>query len=302
MKKYIAVLLLLSSFLFGYDVHIMSQENSDGKVTPKTIEAEFKKAGFYISDNRDMNIPFMKQFKNTHYKSYHLFTLYSVDIVKKLAKKYPSIGLFTPLSMAIFTKKGDDRIYISYLTSDAIAKITKIPARELKELEMEIRKTLMFALPKGEYEALEYEISKTKKELVTRAQINLESKDWEDEIEGFIEEFEGMLETKGFVQAGYTDINYDFQKVKNNVYDFFVSESICKLPVIYTVSKNRPEAGAFAPCAISIYKKKNENILHIEYPNVYNWISSLSLSDKDSIEILLKSQKQVETILQEIKE
>ena len=132
--------------------------------------------------------------------------------------------------------------------------------------------------------------------------LEIDAQEWEDEIDGFIEEFEGKLEEQGFVQAAYTDINYDFKKMKDNSYDFFASESICKLPVIYTVSQARPEAGAFAPCAISIYKKKNDNILYIEYPNVYNWISSLSLNDKEPIEVLLKSQAQMETILYEIKE
>lgn len=302
MSKYILALVLLSNLLFAYDVNIISQENKDGLVTPKTIEAEFKKTGFYISDNRDMNVPFMKQFKNTHYTTYNLITLYPVEIVKELAQKYPSIGLFTPLSMAIFTNKDSDRIHVSFLTSDAIAKISNIPQKELKKLEMLIRKTLMYALPNGEYETLEYEISKTQKELVTKMHIDLDNKNWKAQIETFIEEFEGKLEEEGFVQAAYTDINYDFKEMKNNEYDFFISESICKLPVIYTVSKNRPEAGAFAPCAISIYKKKNDNIFYIEYPNVYNWISSLSLSDKESIEVLLKSQAQMETILYELKE
>lgn len=302
MKKIAFVLFFSFGFLFAYDVHILSQENKDGKVSSKTIEAEFKKAGFYISYNRDMNIPFKKRFNNTHYKRYNLLTLYPVSIIKDLAQKYPSIGLFTPLSMAIFTKKGSDRIHVSYLTSDALSKITKIPQKDLKPLEMAIRKVLMYALPKGEYQALEYEISKTQKQLVTKMQISLKKKNWENEIEEFIESFEEKLEKAGFVQASYTDINYDFKTMENNIYDFFASESICKLSVIYSVSKTRPEAGAFAPCAISMYKKKNENILYIEYPNVYNWISSLSLDDKKAIKALLKSQAQMETILYEIKE
>ncbi len=302
MKKLALLLLTFSTFMFGYDVHILSQENKDGKVTPKTIEAEFKKAGFYISDNKDMNTPFMHQFKNKHYKTYNLLTLYPVDIVKNIIQRYPSIGLFTPLSMAIFTQKGSDRINVSYLTSDALSKITKIPQKELKPLEMAVRKALMYALPKGEYEVLEYEISKTDKTLVTKTQLELDSKKWAEEIETFIEELEKKLELVGFVQASYTDINYDLKKNKNNQYDFFASESICKLPVIYSVSKLRPEAGAFAPCAISIYKKKKENTLYIEYPNVYNWISSLSLEDKESIDILLKSQQQLDSILKKINE
>lgn len=302
MKKALVLFSLLSSILFAYDVHILSQENKDGSVTPKTIQKAFEKEGFYISDNRDMNPPFKFNFKNIHYKTYNLFTLYPVEIVKEIAMEYPSIGLFTPLSMAIFTDDKKNRIAVSYLTSDAISKITNIPEKKLKPLEMAVRKALMAALPNGEYQALEYEISKTDKPLVTKTTIELDKDDWEEEIETFIEELEGRLEEFGFVQAAYTDINYDFGKLKNNPYDFFASESICKLPVIYTVSKARPEAGAFAPCAISMYKKKNENTLYVEYPNVYNWISSLSLEDKESIDVLLKSQKQMELILKELKE
>lgn len=301
MKKLLLLSFLFTSFIFGYDVHILSQENKDGEVTPKTIEAEFKKAGFYISDNRDMNIPFMREFKNKHYKTYHLFTLYPVEIVKGLAQKYPSIGLFTPLSMAIFTTKNSDRIQVSYLTSDAISKITKIPQKELKPLEMAIRKALMYALPNGEYLALEYEISKTDKTLVTKTSVELHPKNWNEQIETFIEKLEEKMEKVGFTQVAYTDINYDFKNMKTNKYDFFASESICKLSVIYNVSKVRPEAGAFAPCAISIYKEKNSNKLHIEYPNVYNWISSLSLENKESIELLIKSQNELDKILEELK-
>ena len=163
MNRLIVLFFLFTSLVFGYDVHILSQENKAGKITPKTIEAEFKKAGFYISDNRDMNVPYMKQFNNTHFKTYNLFTLYPVDLVREIAKDYPSIGLFTPLSMAIFTRKGSNRISVSYLTSDAISKITQIPIKKVKPIEMLIRKTLMSALPNGEYQALEYEISKLKK-------------------------------------------------------------------------------------------------------------------------------------------
>ena len=304
MKKYVLVFILLFSSVFAYDVKIIYQDNKDGKVTPKSIEEEFRKSGFYISDNRDMNIPFKKQFDRTDFKTYNLFTLYHIESVYQLAKEYPSIGVFTPLSMSIYTKKGDDNIYVSFLTSDAISKITKIPAdnKYLKQIEMLIRKTLFNALPNGQYKALEYEISKTKKPLTTKTSIKLDPKDWEEESEGLIEEFEAKLEEQGFVQASFTDINYDFKKKHSNKYDLFVSESICKLAVIYTVAKTRPEAGAFAPCSLAIYKKKGDDTLYLEYPNVYNWISSLSIEDKEATKILLDTQKKMEAILYEINE
>lgn len=304
MKKVYLILLVCLNGLFAYDVNIISQENIDHKVTPQTIEAKFKEAGFFISDNRDMTTPFMKQFKTNDFEIYNLLTIFHVDSVFELTKEYPEIALFTPLSMSIYTKKGEKRIHVAFLTTDAISKITTIPSsnKTLKKMGMLVRKTLAEALPKGEYEVLEYEISKTDKPLVTKTQIELDSETWEDDSDYLTEDFDAKLEVQGFVQAGYTDINYYLKKLKNDDFDIFFSESICKLPVIFTIAKTRPEAGAFAPCAISMYKKKDENTLYIAYPNVYNWISSLSLEDKESIDVLLKAQQQVETILKEIKE
>lgn len=304
MKKIYVILMICFTNLFAYDVHIISQENSDKSVTPKTIEEKFKKAGFFIADNRDMTGPFIKQFKTTEFETYNLLTVFHIDSVSELIKKYPQIALFTPLSMSVYTKKGENRIHVAFLTSDAMSKIANIPLDTpiLKEMGLLVRKTLAQALPKGEYEAIDYGILETDKPLVTKTKIELNAKDWEDESDYLTEEFDSKLEVQGFVQAGFTDINYYLKKRENKNYDIFFSESICKLPVIYTVSKTRPEAGAFAPCAIVMYKKKNDTTLEISYPNVYNWISSLAIEEKESIDILIKAQKQMEAILKEIQE
>ena len=87
------------------DIEIITSDNSDGKITPKSIEEAFKKAGFTISANRDMNGPFVKQFKESEFDTYNLFTFYKADMVLKLVKKYPNVGLFAPMSMSIYTKK-----------------------------------------------------------------------------------------------------------------------------------------------------------------------------------------------------
>jgi len=305
MKKLIVAFLLVSiTSLFANDVQVFSQKNTDGKITPKTIEAEFKKLGFYISDNRDMNKPFMIQFKNTDFKVYNLFTLYHIDSVHNLAKKYPKIGLFTPMSMSIYTRKGDDSINISSLTLDTMSRISGIPASnpDLQKIGSLVKEALKLALPNGKFKTFDYKSSSTAKELITKMHVEVDPEDWEDETEGMIEMIEGGLEEKGFVQAGFTDINYDFKKMGDNYFDMFVSESICKLPVIYAVAKTRPEAGAFAPCSISIYKRKGENIMYVEYPNVYNWIASLTIDDKNAIKELIEAQAKMEVILYNAKE
>ncbi len=304
MKK--LVLLFLAgalSMLFAQDVQIISQMNKDGKITPKTIEAEFKKAGFYISDNRDMNQPFMIQFKKTDFKVYNLFTLYHIDSVQKLAKEYPRIGLFSPMSMSIYTREGEDMIHVAFLSVETMSKITGIPAdnKHLQHIGKLVKQTLEKALPKGKYETVRYDVSPTQKELITKMHIQLKNLDWNEDTDAVIEDFESNIEVQGFVQAGYTDINYDFKNMGDNTFDLFVSESICKLPVIYAVAKTRPEAGAFAPCSVMFYKKQSDNFLHVEYPNVYNWIASLTIQDQEAVKTLLKAQAQMEVILYKIK-
>ncbi|OZA42516.1 MAG: DUF302 domain-containing protein, partial [Sulfurovum sp. 17-42-90] len=88
------------------DIEIFTSDNADGKITPESIEKAFKEAGFVVSANRDMNGPFVIQFKESSFDTYNLFTFYKQDAVLELVKKYPNIGLFAPMSMSIYTKKG----------------------------------------------------------------------------------------------------------------------------------------------------------------------------------------------------
>jgi uncharacterized protein (DUF302 family) len=305
MKKLIGIAVVsMVSFLYAHDIQIFSVDNKDGTITPKTIEAEFKKAGFYINDNRDMNIPFMKQFKQTDFKVYNLFTFAHIPTAVNLAKEYPSVGLFTPLSMSIYTKKGEDKIHVSSLTLDGLSKITGIP-KDNKDLIVWtnlLNETIQKALPNGSFEKIPYDVQDTRKELVTKMYIKFhENNDWEEDSDNLIEEFEAAYEMQGFVQAGYTNVNYKFNEIGDNYFDLFVAESVCKLPVIYEVAKTRPEAGAFAPCSVMIYKKKTDDFFHVEYPNVYNWIASLDIDDDASLEQLLSAQGKMETILYQLK-
>jgi uncharacterized protein (DUF302 family) len=223
--------------------------------------------------------------------------------VKNLAKEYPRIGLLTPMSMSIYTRKGENKLYVSSLTLEAMSKITAIPAtnKDLQNIAKITKNLLEVALPKGKWETIDYGVAPMEKELVTKMNITLKDGQWQEDSESLIEEFEGNIEMQGFVQAGYNDINYYFKEAGDKTFDLFVSESICKLPVIYAVAKTRPEAGAFAPCSVMIYKKVDSPIMYVEYPNVYNWISSLTIVDKESLKELLEAQAKMEVILYNLK-
>ena len=281
------------------DIEIFTSENADGKITPKTIEEEFEKAGFIISANRDMNGPFVKQFKESGFDTYNLFTFYKQDTVLELVKKYPNIGLFAPMSMSIYTKKGETTISVSSLTAEAMAKIMKAPTddKTLYDLRTLVKQTLKKAMPNGSFEKLSYEMQEPKGELVTNFSMEMDVDEWEDELDEFKMGLEGELAPNGFVIAGHNNLGDDFEESNYEAFDFYEVYSICKLPVIYTIAKTRPEAGAYAPCSLYLSKKKNEDMMQIGFPSVYNWMSSMAIDNKEDMEVLETAQAGMKKIL-----
>jgi len=281
------------------DIEVFTSTNTDGKVTPKTIEDAFKKAGFTISANRDMNGPFVKQFKSSSFDTYNLFTFYKKDTVLELVKKYPNVGLFAPMSMSIYTKKGEKTISVSSLSAEAMAKIMKAPSDDvtLQALRTLVKATLKEAMPQGSFEKLSYTMQKRKGDLVTNFSMEMDEEEWEDELDELKMGFEGELAPNGFVIAGFNNLGDEFEEANYEAYDFYEVYSICKLPVIYAIAQSRPEAGAYAPCSLYLSKKKNDNMLEIAFPSVYNWMSSMSIENNEEIKVLETAQKGMMKIL-----
>ena len=286
------------------DIQIFTSANEDGKITPATIEEAFKKTGFFISENRDMNGPFTKQFKETTFDVYNLFTFYSKELTLALVKEFPNIGMFSPLSMSIYTKKGEKKISIASLSVETIAKILNIPAgnKDLVKLGGMVKEALKNAMPEGKFDTVKYTVQKPIGPLVSTYELEMDPEGWAEEKEGLQMEFEGALSTNGFVMAGFSDLNHDFKESKYEEYDFYDVYSICKLPVIYTVAIENPEAGAYAPCSLYMYKKKGEENMHIAFPSVYSWISSMDIKDKKSLTVLKEAQVSMHKILTELTE
>lgn len=286
-----------------HNVTILTADNTDGKITPETISAAFEKAGFFINDNRNMLPPFIKNFKTVDFDVYNLFTIFKKDVVVNLGKKYPNIGLFSPMSMSIYTRKGTKTISVSSLSAAAMAEIMGIPSddAELVAYGKLVQDTLKVALPNAKVETVAYEMTQAKGPLVSTAQFAIDPDgDWEEIKEEFQENFEAALIPAMFINAGFNDLNYEFEENEYEAYNFYDVYSICYLEVIYTVSKKHPEAGAFAPCSMYMYQKKGTNTMEIGFPSVYNWIASLAIEDKESHDVLIMAQEKMEAILKKL--
>ena len=301
-KGLVAALLLATGVAASaaQDIQIYTADNSKGNITGASIEKAFADAGFLISGNNNMNVAFKSKFQKVNHKMYHL---YKKDLVLELVKVSPKASLFAPLSMSIYMKNDSNDISISSLSIDGMAKVTGISAsnKHMIEYSKLVRATLAKALPNGHFEKTSYKILVPRGDLITSftGEMEAHGEDVEDELEGLQTELEGSLETAGFVIAGFNKLGDEFAEAGYEKYDFFDAYSICKLPVIFTVAKTHPEAGAFAPCTFYMYKEKGSEVVSMAYPSVYNWISSLDIEDKESIE---DAQKIMVEVVNEVTE
>ncbi len=285
------------------DVQIFTADNSNGKITPQTIEEGFLAAGLEVAGNNNMNKPFSQRFGHTHYNIYHLAMYQDSKLSFNLIKKYPKFGALIPLTMSIWSDK--DTMNISTLTIHGMARATGIPVNDpdLIAYAEEIKLALKAAMPNGEFKQLNYHPAARDKTLATDFVFDIdlegnEATSWKEDAES---EFEAEMEPLGFLFPNYTNLKEEmFTAAGYDQYDFYDTYSICKFDVIFPVSKLHPEAGAWAPCSFYFYKLKGENKLHAGWLSVENWITSLDIQDNESIEPLREAQGMIENILKEM--
>lgn len=302
--KFALVLLCAVSLQAQGDLHLFSVNNKDGAITPSTIESAFTSNGFTLGINSEMNGPFTKQFGKTTFKVFTLLTVYHTKLSKDLLGAYPQAGVFTPMGVGIYQNLNDDTLHVSILTSQAQAKILGTDDKILKEIEAEFLKVLTKALPNAKHSYSEDSL-KESRALVTQYELELdEDTDPADAKADLEMSLESGFEPLGFVMPGFIDVNEELTQegTVESPYDFYDTYSICKLKVIYTVAQTRPEASAFAPCTTMVYKKKGEDKVVIGFPAVYNWMSSAKVQDTEAKAVLMKAQKDFESILKSVTE
>lgn len=288
------------------DIRIYAANNSDGKITVKSIEAAFKANGFTITGNNDMNNAFKGRFGKDHptagtdFNMYRLMFVHNPKITSSLIKDYPRAGLLAPLSTSVYSKDGT-KINISSLTIEGMSRISGVPMTnpDLIALSANMKKAIEAALPNGNFKELSYKKVRPDGEIVTKFKFVMsnESNNIEEAKETYQETMEGEIESNGFIVAGFTPVNEDLVDNGIKTYDFYDGYSICKLEVIYPVHKTHPEVGALAPCTMFMYKKKDEKFTHLGYPSVYNWIMTTNIEDDYSLEPLIDAQNLLETTI-----
>ena len=302
MKKILLLLMALSCTLLwsgNTDIRLYKVPNKDHKITAQTLADGLTINGYVVSKNQDMNGPYEKQFKTTTFDSYNLMSVYHPETSVALVPKYAHSGIFTPFSIATYQKKGEDDFYIAFLSAKAQQNILKVKDELFTKLEAHTKETIAKVLPTAAETTLPYDVVSTDKPLYTKYSFDVEDKEAMEARGDLMMMMESGMKPSGFVVANYIDFNKVLQEEKKEDYMFYDAYSLCKLKIIYELSKNKPEAGAFAPCTMVIYHKKGSNKTEIVTLSIENLTSSLAIKDKKLLEMLTKAQNTMKDIIED---
>jgi len=287
------------------DIRIFSVDNDPKSDLPKVIEAKLAAHGFTIAANTEMNRPFNIQFRQSDFEVFNLLTAFHTDLARKLVMKYPDAGIFTPMGFGIYQAKGDKQLHVSILTAEAMAKIIGLKKVDplLESIEKEAVAALKDAMPKATV-TFDTEPVEPVGPLLSKYTLEVDADDYDDAKEELEMGIQSGLQPKGFVLSNQMDFDLVIGEDESieSPFDFYDSYSICKLKVIYNVAKTRPEAAAFAPCTMMLYKLKGSEEIVIGFPGVYNWISSAHVTDENALAELKKAQNDFETLLTDLTE
>ena len=296
----LALLVVMLSFAqANSNILVYKIANKDHIITAKTVAAGLIKNGYTVSKNQDMNGPYEKQFGKTTFHSYNLMSVYQPEIAEKMVLKYDEAGIFVPFSVAVYQKNTDAYIYVAFLSASAQKRILNLKDKLFDDLEKLNKQTMQKIFPAAQEIPLAYEAVKTTKSFYTKYTLEVEDEDALDEYDDVMMMMQGNMKTGGFVVANYIDYNEKLKENDINDYIFYHSYSLCKLKIIYELSKKTPEAGAFAPCTMNIYHKKGSNKTEIVSLNINSLISILALKDKDLLNMLDKTQEQMVGIIED---
>jgi len=305
MQKILFILFVLCyNFLWAAntDIILYKVPNKDHKITAQTLADGLTVNGYTVSKNQDMNGPYEKQFRNSTFDSYNLISVYHEETSTALIPKYAKSGIFTPFSIATYQRKGEDNFYIALLSAKAQQNILKEKDALFEKLEKLTKDTIIKVLPTAEETTLPYDAVSTSDALYTKYSFEVEDADAMDARSDLMMMMESGMKPSGFVVANYIDFNKVLKENNKEDYIFYDAYSLCKLKIIYELSKNKPEAGAFAPCTMVIYHKKGSNKTEIVTLSIANLTSTLAIKDKKLLDMLTKAQSTMKSIIEDAAE
>ena len=297
-KSTVAISLAATVAFGAQGVMFNVAEGDAEKQYESMINGKIESIGWILSDPHErINDAYAKRYGNPEDPDYDkegwtdnldnlgFFSLANDEALRPLLIKAPELGGFSPFNLHIYKEKSKNKTYVGHLVPDTMLDIVGVKDAGIRKdfnamfpsLDAMVQKEIGGTVEITEFKALpekpmmNFEITFDRPEDIT------------EYIETFQEEYEAAFEDNKYIIAGfkdfketYADLELDFEE-----YDAYFVYSLCHFTYSYNMfNKGRPDAGAFAPCSMYLYVKKDTNKLIIGMPKLTNWVSVLDIKDE----------------------
>ena len=281
------------------------------------INNKIESVGFILSDPHGrINDAYEKRYGNKADPDYDknwkksldnlgFFSVANDEALRSLLIKAPELGGFSPFNLHIYKSVNEDKTYVGHIVPDTMLDIVGVKDASVRK-DFNAMFTDLDALVQkeigGKVETSEY------KALPAKPMMNFEIKfDRPEELADYIDEFQEAFEEKfeenKYIIAGYKNFKetYDDLELEFEEYDAYFVYSLCHFTFSYNIfNKGRADAGAFAPCSMYMYIKKDSNTMVVGMPRLANWVAVMNMNDatmKKSVEDL---DKEITSIMIEL--
>lgn len=287
MNKFIISLLFLSLSLWAMsakpkiyqDYHILAVNTDKENVSALDIKKALTTHGFTVSA--------LTSVTSKHYKSYHILNFVDEEISSKIMEKLPQAALFHPMGMAIYQKKNDPYLWMAFLSSRTHSKVLNLRGgmNAFGLYDRKVIAALLTTIKQARFK----QHNSSQKRIVKKLDIYKQT----SSVDGkeVLSKLQKKLKAKDFIVEEVRDIPASKQ------YDYFKQIIFHEAKTLQTLIEHNPEAGAFFPSTIIVYKNKHSSqasMMHIDTGNI---IDSSNVQSTPSLRALVRRQALIDKIL-----
>lgn len=317
--KSTVALSIAASVAFAAQGVMFNVTNGDAEKQYETmINEKIESIGWILSDPHErINDAYEKRYGNPKDPDYDkkgwtknldnlgFFSVANDEALRPLLIKAPELGGFSPFNLHIYKKVSENKTYVGHIVPDTMLDIVGVKDAQTRKEFKAMFPSLDAMVQKeigGKIEISEF------KALPAKPMMNFELKfdkpeDLTDYLDGFQEEFEEAFEAKKYIIAGFKDFKetYADLELPFEEYDAYFVYSLCHFTYSYNIfNKGRPEAGAFAPCSMYLYIKKDTNTLVIGMPKLDNWTAVMNMKDEKMNKSVIDLDNEIISIMKSL--
>lgn len=234
------------------------------------------------------------------------FSVSNDKALREILITSPQAAGFAPFNLHIYKKKTEDVTYVGHIDPNTMLDITGVTNKKDRKAYVDMFKPLDEYINKsfgGKVTVGEFDGKLPPKPMMT-FEIDVDTdEDLTDFVDSFQEGFEEAFEGKKYIIAGYKNFKevYTDNDLEFEEYDKFFVYGLCHFTFSYNIfNKGRPDAGAFAPCAMYFYIKAGSDKMIVGMPRLATWVSVMNIKDETMIQSTKDLDAEIIGIMKEL--